>query len=437
MFAPSPEIGSVVVVFTHLIADRRGDSGASNDDIDHRNAPHPSAMNDPTLDAARATIRESMRSLLDDLDIPVTGSGIDDLTLDGLGILELRIDPDAFDDVTLARAINQIRGLGFGVDAVEHVRVTSHRIDPGSKIHPDGIDHLIAITGAKGGVGRTTLTASLAWALADRGLAVGIFDCDVSKGDLVTYLGIDTPIHATPDGRPAPIEIDGVQVVSVDLVAGERPVVWRGAMVHDVLVDLLGNAAWSDRDVVLLDFPPGIGDAVYTTLQEVALDGAVLVGAPTALAEEGCVRSRSLLAANDIPILAEVTMMVGEDGPYDGGRADTEFSIPFDRDLQTFDRWPETFATATEAGLGAVATAIEQSISASADPADGVVELRGFPPGVACQQAELEVADAPDGPPPLAVDDSAVQDHLTETFGDGTITGIDELDDGLLLHLHD
>lgn len=389
-------------------------------------------MNDPTLEAARARIRDGTSELLDELDIPQDAPGIDDLTLDESGILELTIDPSAFDDERIARLIEQIRGLGLSVDGVEHLRVQTTRPDPDTTIRPDGVDHLIAVGGAKGGVGRSTLTVALAVTLSDRGLDVGIFDCDVGSGDIVRLLGVEDPIQSTPDGRPAPVVIDGIQVVSVDLVAGDRPVVWRGAMVHDVLVDLLGGARWEDRDIILLDLPPGVGDAVYTTIQDVTLDGGLVVTTPTELAISGSERTRSLFEANEVPIVTEVTNMIGESGPYATETADTPHTVPFDRGLQTFDgTWPDGLKAATTEALKDLAEAIESQLEPDTeDPLADAVDLRGLPADVVDTQAVLEVADAPDGPHPLLVDDTAtVSRTLEDTFEAEPAVMIEHLED--------
>lgn len=387
-------------------------------------------MNDPTLDAARARIRETIADILEDAGIPMHGAAVGDLTLDDRGILELEVDPTALDEATVSRLVNQVRGLGLSIDPIEHVRVTTTMADAEAQIRPDGVGSLVAVAGAKGGVGRTTLTAALATMLRDRGYRVGIFDCDVSTADIVRLFDIDEPIRSTPDGRPAPVSIDGIEVVSVELVAGDRPVVWRGAMVHDVLTDLLGRAQWTDRDIVLLDLPPGVGDAVYTTVQKVALDGAIVVGTPSPLADAGRERARSLLSANDVSVLASVTTMTGPGGPFDADAESAAVAVPYDRALQSPDGWPGTLEAETRAALDGLATTVESTIDTGGDPFAETVDLRGLPTDVAVQQAELEVADAPDGPRELAVDGAAVQTHLEACFGDDAVEAVTDSEAG-------
>lgn len=360
-------------------------------------------MHDPSLDAARAYIRESVRALLDDLDLPPDAPGITDLTLDDAGVLALAVDPAAFDDDTLMRFSDQLRGIGLGTEGVEHVRVSASQTDSGRKISPDGVNCLVAVAGAKGGVGRTTITAALARILDDRGYNVGIFDCDVDTADMVTALAIDDPIHATTDGRPVPVSVDGIQVVSVELVAGDRPVVWRGAMVHDVLVDLLGRAAWDNRDIVLLDLPPGLGDAVYTTVQDVALEGAVVIQTPTPMGEAGATSAISLLETNEVQVLAEVHNMVTVPEAR-AGSVDETVEIPVDSALQTDPLGIDNLTDATSDALTHLASLLIDSLQLQSEPAEAPLDLRGLPTDLVDRQAILEVADAPNGPADLLVD---------------------------------
>lgn len=366
------------------------------------------------------------RQLLDDLDLAHTDPGIHELLLDDDGTLSLTVDPTAFEAGLLRRLVEQLRGIGLSTAGVHHVRIETVALETGADIDPDGIRHLVAVGGAKGGVGRTTVTAALAYELADRGYDIGLFDCDLAAGDLVSVMGVDEPIRSTPDGRPAPTTVDGIQLVSVDLVAGDRPVVWRGAMVHDVLDDLLSRSAWDSRDIVLLDLPAGVGDEVYTTLQDVALDGAIIVGTPTSLGDAGRDRARSMFEANDIDILAEVATMVGVDGPFGVNSWDVDIEVPFDRELQAYGDLDRTLGPETTDAVRSIADAITETLTAEPEVIEDALDLRDLPQPLAEQQAVLEMADAPGGAPPLRVDDpTAIADLLTETFGPDRVDLID------------
>lgn len=372
-------------------------------------------MNDPMLEEVQRRIRAQTTALFDELELPLDAPGVRDLSLED-DILTLTVDPTSLDDQTLGRLADGVRGIGLGTPGVDHVRIASETEDVDGSIHPTGVSTLVAIGGAKGGVGRTTLTAAIALRLADRGLGVGLFDCDVDAGDLPRYLDIDEPVRSTPDGRPSPVWWEDVQVMSVDLVAGDRPVVWRGAMIHDVLVDLLGRASWDDRDVVLLDLPPGIGDAVYTAVQDVALAGAIVVSTHHPLAEAGAQRARSLFEANEVPVLAEAINVATV---FDDVDDREEIVVPYDAALSAGDL--SALSPETVDALDRIAAAIEAAIPATDHTPDDILDLRGLPRHVAEQQVVLELGDAPAPPTGLLVDDEASILGLLESAFEGAV----------------
>ncbi|TKX83470.1 chromosome partitioning protein ParA, partial [Halorubrum sp. SS5] len=172
----------------------------------------------------------------------------------------------------------QVRGAGLAIDGVDHVRIESpERSRVEGELSPEGVEHVLAVAGAKGGAGKSTVTIALARALRDAGLDVGVFNADFQAPDLTEYLGASDPVVSTPTGRPSPAYADGMRIVSIDLVSGDRPTAWRGAMTHDALADLLGEAVWGDLDVLLVDLPPGVGDVAHTVFSRVPVDGAVVV----------------------------------------------------------------------------------------------------------------------------------------------------------------
>ncbi|MFU8869763.1 P-loop NTPase, partial [Natronococcus sp.] len=215
----------------------------------------------------RAVIDRTREVQLADGD-PVSEQLLEDVSVED-GVVTFTVVFDRLNRQLSERLSDQLRGAGLATEGIDHVRIEATDAEaPESGLPVTGVDSLIAIGSAKGGVGKTTITAALARALDEAGLDVAVFDANVYAPDIPGLLGAEGPVQNTPSGRPKPIEADGIEVVSLDLIAEDGPVAWRGAMVHDVLKDLLGDATWDDRDVLLVDLPPGIGDAVYTIVQQ-------------------------------------------------------------------------------------------------------------------------------------------------------------------------
>ena len=359
-----------------------------------------------TDDEIRAAVVDRAREVQVAGGDPVSEELIEDIDVDD-GVVTFTVVLERMDRLMAERVADQLRGAGLATDGVEHVRVEA-TADGGSEsgLSISGVDSLIAVAGAKGGVGKTTIAASLARALDAAGLSVGVFDANVHAPDAPELLGAEGPVHQTPSGRPKPIDADGIEVVSIELIADDGPVAWRGAMVHEVVTDLLGNAAWDDRDVVLVDLPPGLGDAVYTVVQQAPVDGTVLVSTPTEAGARATERTGSLFTANDVETVGVVPNMVGEDGPFDEGIDPAELReriqqatfddvdpVPFDPALRTpLERSftdPETDGAAAIASLAETVAEFCEAARDPEPPADAV-DVRGLPPAAAHQQAITE-----------------------------------------------
>lgn len=349
------------------------------------------------------------------------------------GMVEATVDLSGLADGVANRVGEQLRGSGLAIDGVEHVRIESaNRRRTGESLGPDGVDAILAVGGAKGGVGKSTVTVTLARALEEAGLDVGIFDADVQAPDVSEILGIDEPIAATATGSPAPATVDGIQVVSIDLVTGDRPIAWRGAMVHDVLADLLGSAAWDDRDVLLVDLPPGLGDVADAVFTRVPVDGAFLVTTPASTSVRNVKRTAGLLEAHGVPTVAVAENMVDAvTGPDQSGEhavadlldassgAPRHVRVPFDRALQRPAATDADPCEETGEAIDALASAATEHLAtAVATIPEPAVDLSGLPSRLREQQAVLEVGATPDDPPPLVVDgNDDVPAILSAEFG--------------------
>jgi ATP-binding protein involved in chromosome partitioning len=236
---------------------------------------------------------------------------VEDVSLDG-GRVHISADlggyaPDVAEDIG-----ERLRKAALSQPGVDSVGLDDGRT-PGAApgVALGQVDHVVAVGSAKGGVGKTTVATQLARALA-ADHEVGLFDADVYGPNVPEVLGVEGPVETTPDGRAAPQVAAGLEVMSVGLVSeDDAPLAWRGAMAHDALTELLGDTAWSGLDVLVLDLPPGTGDIVLTTLQEVAVDSAVLVSTPAPTALDDTRRSAELFAENDVPVAGVVANMAG------------------------------------------------------------------------------------------------------------------------------
>jgi ATP-binding protein involved in chromosome partitioning len=217
-------------------------------------------------------------------------------------------DPDGREAVT-ATMLRAVRG----VEGVEGAHVEHADTGPdveGRDVGVAGVDTVIAVASAKGGVGKSTVATGLACALAgDPDRRVGLFDADIHGPNVPSLLGVDGPVYADDEDHPVPVETGGLEVMSVGLLEDGAPLAWRGAMAHDALTDLFEGTAWDGRDTLVVDLPPGTGDVVLTTLQEVPVDGVVVVTTPFHAAVSDTERSVSLFRENDVPVLGTVVNM--------------------------------------------------------------------------------------------------------------------------------
>src|SRR5207253_1046764 len=148
-----------------------------------------------------------------------------------------------------------------------------------------GVNAIVAVASGKGGVGKSTVAANLALALKANGLSVGVLDADIYGPSMPRMLGI-AGRPSSPDGKILqPMENFGVKCMSIGfLVPEDTPMIWRGPMVMGALQQMLRDVSWGDLDIMIVDMPPGTGDAQLTMAQQVALAGAVIVSTPQDIA---------------------------------------------------------------------------------------------------------------------------------------------------------
>jgi len=186
-----------------------------------------------------------------------------------------------------------------------------------------GVRHVIAVASGKGGVGKSTVAVNLAVALAADGAAVGLLDADVYGPSIPLMTGIDEPPRLTEERRIVPFERFGMRVMSLGfLVPRESPVIWRGPMVMKALEQLLGDVVWGDLDYLVVDMPPGTGDAQLTLSQKVRLSGAVIVTTPQDVALADARKGVGMFRKVDVPVLGIVENMSYFACPHCGGRSE-------------------------------------------------------------------------------------------------------------------
>jgi ATP-binding protein involved in chromosome partitioning len=227
-----------------------------------------------------------------------------------------------------------------------------------------GVRHIIAVASGKGGVGKSTTAINLALALSANGLKVGVLDADIYGPSLPRLIGLSGKPE-TIDGKILkPMERWGLKVMSIGfLVAEETAMIWRGPMVVSAITQMLREVAWGDLDVLVVDMPPGTGDAQLTMAQQVPLAGAVIVSTPQDLALIDARRGVAMFRKVEIPVLGIVENMSYFVCPHCGGRSDVfghggarheaeRIGVPFLGEIPLELKIRET----SDAGLPVVAT---------------------------------------------------------------------------------
>ena len=181
---------------------------------------------------------------------------------------------------------------------------------PGGKQLVPGVKNIIAIASGKGGVGKSTTATNIALALAAKGLKIGILDADIYGPSQPRMMGISGRPHS-PDGKTlSPMENYGVKVMSMGfLVPEDTPMIWRGPMVMGALEQMLRDVAWGELDVLVVDMPPGTGDAQLTMAQRVPLAGAIIDSTPQDIALLDARKGLNMFRKVDVPVLGIVENM--------------------------------------------------------------------------------------------------------------------------------
>jgi ATP-binding protein involved in chromosome partitioning len=180
---------------------------------------------------------------------------------------------------------------------------------------------IVAIASGKGGVGKSTVSANLALALHRLGYSVGLMDSDIYGPSQQMMMGIDTKPFVNEEEKILPIERWGVRVMSIGfLMDVDTPVIWRGPMIFKAVEQFLGDVAWGRQDFLLVDLPPGTGDAQLTLTQKVQLSGAVIVTTPQDVALIDARKGLAMFQKVNVPVLGIVENMSFYECPKCGNR---------------------------------------------------------------------------------------------------------------------
>jgi ATP-binding protein involved in chromosome partitioning len=217
----------------------------------------------------------------------------------------------------------------------------------GSPTHPPapqpipGVDAIIAIGSGKGGVGKTTLSVNLAIALKQLGHKVGLLDADVYGPNVPLMLGGSATPRVVGENRIEPLEQHGLKVISVGFLnPGDKPLIWRGPMLHSLIKQFLEQVQWGELDYLLVDLPPGTGDVALSLIQTVPLSGSIVVSTPSDVALQDARKAIEMFRQVKVDILGLVENMSSFHCPHchqeidvfskgGGERTARQFGVPF------------------------------------------------------------------------------------------------------------
>ena len=264
---------------------------------------------------------------------------------------------------------------------------TSSATEPSRPPIP-GIQNVIAVGSGKGGVGKTTVAVNLAIALSRQGNRVGLLDADVYGPNVPLMMGVRAQPQAIGE-RIQPIEKHGLRVMSMGFLnPGDKPLVWRGPMLHSVIQQFLRGVDWGELDYLVIDLPPGTGDVQITLIQTAPLTGAIVVTTPSDVSLEDARKAINMFEQVRVPIIGVVENMSYLNCPHchelidvfshGGGKRTAEsMNVPFLGELPLHPEIRIGGDTGNPIALGGVNSLIAESFASLATlVAQRAAELR-------------------------------------------------------------
>ena len=191
----------------------------------------------------------------------------------------------------------------------------------GEKGPIEGVKNLVAVASGKGGVGKTTVAVNLAVALERMGAKVGLLDADIYGPNVPIMLGTDEQPRAVSERRILPVVAQGIRMISMGpLSPGDKPMIWRGPMLHSAIQQFLRSVEWGELDYLIIDLPPGTGDVHLTLIQTVSLTGAIVVTTPSVVALADVRKAIEMFRQVNVEVLGVVENMSYYDPPGGGPR---------------------------------------------------------------------------------------------------------------------
>ncbi|NMC17254.1 MAG: Mrp/NBP35 family ATP-binding protein [Chloroflexi bacterium] len=196
--------------------------------------------------------------------------------------------------------------------------VSSVKVNMTARVPSDGknrevlslpVKNVVAVASGKGGVGKSTVAVNIAVILAQKGASVGLLDADIYGPNIPTMMGVDS-LPPPEDGRLVPAKAYGVKLMSIGfMVRKGQPLIWRGPMLHSAIRQFLADVNWGELDYLIIDLPPGTGDAQLSLMQHVPLSGGVIVTLPQQVSLEDAERGLQMFTEMNVPVLGIVENM--------------------------------------------------------------------------------------------------------------------------------
>jgi len=178
---------------------------------------------------------------------------------------------------------------------------------------------VIAISSGKGGVGKSTVATNLAVALAKQGARVGLMDADIYGPNIPRMMGVNQPLQVDANARIIPLEAHGIKLVSIGfLIERDQPAIWRGPIIMKVITQFLRDVNWGQLDFLLVDMPPGTGDAQLSLVQATHVSGAIIVTTPQEVAAGDALRGAKMFQRVDVPVIGIIENMSWLECPHCG-----------------------------------------------------------------------------------------------------------------------